>query len=79
MDFVGQKFAEQLNFYLLIVFALIASSVGYLTGSFSLLVKIYASGLLLDAVVVVPDWPWFNKHPLKWLPAKNVDKSTKSS
>ena len=70
MDFAGQRLVEHLNFYILIAFAFLAFIVGYASGSFSLLVKIYASGLLLDAALVVPDWPWLNKHPLKWLPPK---------
>ena len=68
MDYAGQKLVEQINFYILLSFAFIAFVVGYLSGSFSLLVKIYASGLLLDAAIIVPDWPWLNKKPLTWLP-----------
>ena len=71
MDYTGQKLAEQLNFYILIGFALIALGAGYLAGSFGLLVKIYTAGLLLDAVLVVPDWPWLNKEPLRWLPPRD--------
>jgi signal peptidase complex subunit 1 len=67
MDYAGQKLAEQLNFYILIGFAVIALCAGYIAGSFGLLVKIYAAGLLLDAALVVPDWPWLNKEPLQWL------------
>ncbi len=68
MDYAGQELAEQLNFYILVGFALIALGVGYVAGSFGLLVKIYAAGLLLDAALTVPDWPWLNKAPLQWLP-----------
>ena len=68
MDYAGQKLAEQLNFYILIGFAVIALCTGYIAGSFGLLVKVYAVGLLLDAALVVPDWSWLNKEPLRWLP-----------
>ena len=70
MDFAGQKVVEHLNFYILVASAFLAFVVGYVSGSFSLLVKIYAFGLLLDAAFVVPNWPWLNKHPLEWLPPK---------
>ena len=73
MDFAGQKLVEQLNLYILIGFAFVAFAVGYSTGNFGLLVKIYAAGLLLDAALIVPDWPWLNKHPLTWLPPKKTD------
>ena len=75
MDFAGQKLVEHLNFYILVASAFLAFVVGYASGSFSLLVKIYASGLLLDAALVVPDWPWLNKHPLEWLPPKTDQNS----
>ena len=68
MDYAGQKLAEQINFYILILFAILAFGAGYAAGSFALLVKIYTAGLLLDAALVVPDWPWLNKRPLEWLP-----------
>lgn len=73
MDYAGQKLAEQLNFYILLIFGLVAFTAGYATGSFGLLMKIYAGGLVLDAAVVVPDWPWLNKQPLQWLPALKSD------
>ena len=77
MDFAGQKVVEHLNFYILVIFAVLAFVVGYVSGSFSLLVKIYASGLLLDAALVIPDWPWLNKQPLRWLPPKSDQTNTK--
>ena len=38
MDFAGQKVVEHLNFYILVASAFLAFVVGYLSGSFSLLV-----------------------------------------
>lgn len=71
MDYAGQKLAEQINLYILAVFAILAFGAGYAASSFALLLKIYAAGLLLDAILVLPDWPWFNREPLQWLPAKD--------
>ena len=73
MDYAGQKLAEQLNLYILVIFAVVAFIAGYVTGSFGLLMKIYAVGLVLDAALIVPDWPWLNKQPLQWLPALKED------
>lgn len=75
MDYAGQRLAEQLNLYILLIFAIIAFVVGYLTSSFALLMKIYSVGLLLDAALVVPNWPWLNKHPLQWLPPLKEDET----
>lgn len=69
MDFQGQKLAEQLLFYILIIFATISFVVGYAMKDFSLMTKINGVGLFVTVVAVLPDWPWYNKHPLRWLPA----------
>ena len=23
--------------------------------------------MILSIIICVPDWPWFNRHPVKWL------------
>jgi hypothetical protein len=28
---------------------------------------IYAAGVVLAFVIAVPDWPYFNQHPQRWL------------
>lgn len=71
MDFEGQKRAEALLMRLLIAFAVIGFIVGYLTGSFANMAYINAAGLALTVLLVVPDWPFFRKHPLNWLPPLN--------
>lgn len=78
MDYAGQKLAEQLNLYILLVFALVAFIAGCVMGSFGLLMKIYAVGLVLDAALIVPDWPWLNKQPLQWLPAYKEDQAVEN-
>eukprot|EP00958_Prasinococcus_capsulatus_P016408 scaffold1809_cov386-Prasinococcus_capsulatus_cf.AAC.37 len=35
---------------------------------FKLMVQIFAAGVALAFIVSVPDWPWFNRNPLEWLP-----------
>lgn len=71
MDFQGQKLAEQLLVRLLIAFAAVGFLAGYAMGDFALMSYINAAGLLLTTVLVVPDWPMFNKQPLNWLPPLN--------
>jgi signal peptidase complex subunit 1 len=68
MDFEGQRAAERLQTHMLFYFAAAAFLLGYLTGNFQLMVLLYAAGGVLALVLVVPDWPMFNKHPLQWLP-----------
>jgi signal peptidase complex subunit 1 len=71
MDFEGQRLAEQWLIKLLIVFATVGFLVGYLTANFALMAYINAAGLAITTLLVVPDWPFFRRHPLNWLPPLN--------
>lgn len=68
MDLVGQRLAEQILMWIIISFAVVSFLVGYSQGDFALMAKINFVGLVLVLLAVVPDWPWFNSHPIKWLP-----------
>lgn len=73
MDYKGQAAAELLMYRMLVFFAAVGFLAGYATGSFALMVQLNAGGVLLTLAAVVPDWPWFNRHPLNWLPPLNPD------
>jgi signal peptidase complex subunit 1 len=40
---------------------------GYIQQDFMMTIYGWGAGLLVALVVCVPDWPWFNRHPVKWL------------
>ncbi|KAJ4974080.1 hypothetical protein NE237_007254 [Protea cynaroides] len=67
MDWQGQKLAEQLMQIMLVAFAAVAFITGYIMGSFQMMLIIYAAGVVLTTLITVPNWPFFNRHPLKWL------------
>ncbi|KAI4336591.1 hypothetical protein L6164_015101 [Bauhinia variegata] len=77
MDWQGQKLAEQLMQIMLLAFAVVAFAVGYIIGSFQMMIFIYAGGVVLTTLVTVPNWPFFNRHPLKWLDSSEVEKHPK--
>ncbi|KAJ9169343.1 hypothetical protein P3X46_017547 [Hevea brasiliensis] len=77
MDWQGQKIAEQLMQIMLIVFAVVAFSVGYVMGSFQMMIQIYAGGVVLTTLVTVPNWPWFNRYFLQWLDPSEAEKHPK--
>ncbi|CAO2828997.1 unnamed protein product [Amaranthus hypochondriacus] len=77
MDWQGQKMAELWMQILLLVSAVIAFATGYTLGSFQLMILIYAGGVVLTALIIIPNWPWFNRHPLNWLDPSEVDKHPK--
>ncbi|KAJ0988873.1 hypothetical protein J5N97_007229 [Dioscorea zingiberensis] len=67
MDWQGQRRAEMLMQVMLVVFGVVALVVGYSMGSFRTMMLIYAGGVTLTALITVPNWPCFNRHPLTWL------------
>jgi len=77
MDWQGQKVAEQLMQIILLIFAVVALATGYVMGSFQLMVLIYAAGVVLTALIIGPNWPFFNRHPLKWLDSSEADRYPK--
>lgn len=62
---------------MLVIFAILAFTVGYTIGSFQAMVLVYAGGALLTALVTVPNWPFFNRHPLKWLDPIELERHPK--
>ncbi|XP_057949559.1 signal peptidase complex subunit 1-like [Malania oleifera] len=77
MDWQGQKLAEQLMQILLVAFAGVAFVTGYAVGSFRLMLLIYAAGVVLTTLITVPNWPFFNRHPLKWLDPVEAERHPK--
>ncbi|KAF9603833.1 hypothetical protein IFM89_038016 [Coptis chinensis] len=77
MDWQGQKLAEQLMQILLVSFAVVAFGVGYYIGSFQMMLYVYAVGVILTTLITVPNWPFFNYHPLKWLESIDAEKYPK--
>lgn len=69
MDFQGQKLAETLLVRIIVLFGVVSFLAGFATSDFMLMVYMNAAGLLLACAVVLPDWPWYRRHPVKWLPA----------
>ena len=67
MDLKGQKLCESLCFYLIVLACVGGFAGGLYTQSLKNLFIIYASGVCLTALVTIPDWPFYNRHPLKWL------------
>lgn len=79
MDWQGQKLAELIMQYALMAAAVVAFMVGYIAGSFQLMLVVYGVLVLVVLLVVVPDWGCFNRHPLEWLDPKLADTSGKTS
>ncbi|QCD83371.1 probable signal peptidase complex subunit 1 [Vigna unguiculata] len=77
MDWQGQKLAEQLMQIMLLAFAVIAFGSGYVMASFQMMILIYAGGVVFTTLLTVPNWPFFNRHPLIWLDPSEAEKHPK--
>eukprot|EP01018_Ginkgo_biloba_P015914 Gb_35765 [translate_table: standard] len=73
MDWQGQKLSELLMQIMLVVSALVAFITGYIMSSFMNMLIIYAAGVIITLLTTVPDWPFFNRHPLQWLDPKEAE------
>ncbi|KAK8512793.1 hypothetical protein V6N12_030209 [Hibiscus sabdariffa] len=74
MDWQGQKLAEQIMQILLLAFAVVSFVAGYVLGSFQMMMLVYAGGVTLIALITVPNWPFYNRHPLNWLDPSEAEK-----
>jgi signal peptidase complex subunit 1 len=79
MDYRGQQFSEYLYYFLTIFFGAVAWVVGYLYNDFQMTVNGWAIGLTLAIVLCIPDWPMYNKHPVKWATKHSPGKDKKKA
>ncbi|KAI1431598.1 microsomal signal peptidase 12kDa subunit [Xylaria sp. CBS 124048] len=68
IDFEGQKLAELLTTTILSIVGAITFLVGFFLQDIALALRMGLAGTALTFLVVVPPWPFFNRHPVKWLP-----------
>ncbi|KHN97679.1 Microsomal signal peptidase 12kDa subunit [Metarhizium album ARSEF 1941] len=69
IDFDGQRRAEGVATLLLALSALLAFNIGYLYQDIQKAMYTGLGGTALTFILVVPPWPFYNKNPVKWLPA----------
>ncbi|KAL2809470.1 microsomal signal peptidase 12 kDa subunit-domain-containing protein [Aspergillus granulosus] len=67
IDFHGQQITEILSTALLVLSGVIAFLVGYIFQDLHLTLWTGLAGTVLTGLVVIPPWPFYNKHPEKWL------------
>ncbi|KAF2404343.1 microsomal signal peptidase 12 kDa subunit [Trichodelitschia bisporula] len=72
IDFDGQRLAELLYTVLLIASGVVAFIYGYATENVYNCLYAGLAGTALTFLVVVPPWPFFNKHPVTWLPSNKL-------
>ncbi|KAJ7027515.1 microsomal signal peptidase [Mycena alexandri] len=73
IDFVGQLQVEQISRIWLIGSTIISFILGFALQSMQLTFAIFGISTVLLALVIVPPWPMFNRHPTQWLAAAKKD------
>ena len=73
MDFVGQMHNERTFQIMVVVFGLVGFVVGWLEQNFRWTFLFLAAGGGISAVICLPDWPWWNLHPVEWLPEEEEE------
>jgi len=82
MDYEGQKLSEILFYYIIILFGVIGWIYGYFLQDFTYVFYSWGVGVGISILLCVPDWPIYNKHPVKWLesiPDRSEGESKKSN
>ncbi|KAL0931611.1 microsomal signal peptidase 12kDa subunit [Colletotrichum truncatum] len=67
IDFQGQKLADLLATLVLSASGALAFIIGYLLQDIKLAVYIGLAGTAFTFLLVVPPWPFYKQHPVKWL------------
>ncbi|CAG8588749.1 10762_t:CDS:2 [Funneliformis caledonium] len=71
--FLSQKLAEFISQAGIILFAIIGFVVGFLLQDILLTFQIFAGGIIITAILVLPSYPIYNQHPVKWLPPIQIE------
>jgi len=67
MDYQGQRLAELMFYWIILSFGAVGWIIGYFQQDFMVVFKFWLVGVAISVVLCVPDWPFFNKHPVQWL------------
>mmetsp|Transcript_18285 Transcript_18285/g.26258 ORF Transcript_18285/g.26258 Transcript_18285/m.26258 type:complete len:82 (+) Transcript_18285:52-297(+) len=66
MDFEGQKLVEILLQVIITFFGAVGWILGYIKQDFFICFYAWLVGVVLSIIICVPDWPFFNRNPIKW-------------
>ncbi|THU90606.1 microsomal signal peptidase [Dendrothele bispora CBS 962.96] len=75
IDFAGQKLVDDIVRIWLIAATAISFVAGFALQSLLVTFSILGLSTVALLVVVIPPWPMFNRHPVKWLPVAETKKS----
>ncbi|KAF9506544.1 hypothetical protein BS47DRAFT_1333776 [Hydnum rufescens UP504] len=74
IDFEGQKLAEKIVQIGLISSTIVSFIVGFVVQDLKVAFAILSVATIFIALITLPPWPVYNKHPLPWLKSQNSKK-----
>ncbi|KAI8338213.1 microsomal signal peptidase 12 kDa subunit-domain-containing protein [Chlamydoabsidia padenii] len=75
IDFEGQRLAENLIYYVLIVASLVGFIIGYSLESIQLTLALFGIGLITACFLVLPPWPMYRRHSISWVKHDTPEKT----
>ncbi|TEB24989.1 microsomal signal peptidase 12 kDa subunit [Coprinellus micaceus] len=70
IDFAGQRHVEQVAKVTLVAGAAVSFIAGFALQDLRVTFGLYGAIVVLLALVALPPWPMYNRHPVKWLSTK---------
>jgi len=61
--------------YLRLRISVLSFFIGFALQSLQTTFALFGASILVLALLIVPPWPIYNAHPVKWLPRKAITKS----
>lgn len=79
MDYKGQQLSELIFQIIIVLFGSVGWIYGYMEQDFMIVFQCWVVGVLISVLLCVPDWPFYNRHPVKWLESVPNRSHAKSS
>ncbi|KIK99535.1 hypothetical protein PAXRUDRAFT_822611 [Paxillus rubicundulus Ve08.2h10] len=76
IDFHGQKQADDIVRIAFIASSILSFILGFALGSLPVTMGTFSVSTVVLLLVVLPPWPQYNKHPVKWLTAQEIASTT---
>ncbi|KIK64111.1 hypothetical protein GYMLUDRAFT_40362 [Collybiopsis luxurians FD-317 M1] len=75
IDFIGQQRVEEIARLWLFSFTALSFVLGFALQSLKITFGLLGTSSIVLCVIVLPAWPMYNSHPVKWLPVRGSSKT----